>query len=91
MQRQFIELYNTPDKHRKDNAALNKSDGIATNGSRSVTRQTTSAGRIHDAGRTTATSGFGSGPSVSGPVTGKRCTNLSMMLLNVPPECLNVL
>ncbi|OEH75586.1 3 5 -cyclic nucleotide phosphodiesterase domain-containing protein [Cyclospora cayetanensis] len=69
VQRQFIELYNTPDKLRKSNAALSKSGGMATNGSRSVVRQVT-AGRMHDAGRTTEASGFGLSVSTSGPVSG---------------------
>lgn len=79
VQRQFIELYNTQEKLHNSNAALNKGDGTATNGnragsrvgSRSATRQSTAAGRMHEAGRATETSGFGSGLSSSGPVSGR--------------------
>ncbi|KAL8426524.1 hypothetical protein Efla_004889 [Eimeria flavescens] len=70
VQRQFIELYNEPEKMRKDDLALNKGERMATAGSRSVIRQATAGSRMHEAARTTAHSGFGSGLSSSGPVTG---------------------
>ncbi|KAL8270910.1 hypothetical protein Esti_005164 [Eimeria stiedai] len=68
VQRQFIELYNESDKHRKDDAVLNKAERMSTH-SRSVIRQGTAVSRMHDAGRITTQSGFGSGFS-SGPVSG---------------------
>ncbi|KAL8428686.1 hypothetical protein ACSSS7_007075 [Eimeria intestinalis] len=69
VQRQFIELYNESEQHRKDDAVLNKAERMTTH-SRSVLRQGTTVSKMHEAARVTNQSAFGSGLSSSGPVSG---------------------